>query len=150
MLIRMAWRNIWRNPRRTAVVLTAISIGIAGCVVAMAINLGMVAGMVETAIRGGLAHLQVHSAGWDENPGLEIRLLDGGASIARALDAIPEVRHWAPRLRAEGLAASPRASVGVAIAGVDPSREKGVSIAADSISSGVWLAEPRRLEGAGT
>jgi len=141
----MAWRNIWRNPRRTAVVLTAISVGIAGCVVAMAINLGMVAGMVDTAIRGGLAHLQIHDAGWDENPELEIRLMDGGAAVARALDSIPEVEFWAPRLRAEGLAASARASVGVAIAGVDPVREAGVSIAADSISSGVWLGEKRRV-----
>jgi putative ABC transport system permease protein len=145
MLIRMAWRNIWRNPRRTAVVMTAISIGIAGCVVAMAINLGMMAGMVDTAIRGGLAHLQIHDAGWDQNPELEIRLVDGGSAIARALDAIPEVEHWAPRLRAEGLAASPHASVGVAIAGVDPIREAGVSIAVESISSGTWLGEPGRV-----
>ena len=141
----MAWRNIWRNPRRTLVVLSAISVGIAGCIVAMAINLGMVAGMVDTAIRGGLAHLQIHNAGWDENPELDIRLLDGGKSIAQALEGIPEVAHWAPRLRADGLAASPQASVGVAIAGVDPVREADVSIAADSISAGRWLGPPRRI-----
>ena len=145
MLVRMAWRNIWRNPRRTAVVMTAISIGIVGSVVTMAINLGMVSGMVDTAIRGGLAHLQIHDAGWDENPELEIRLADGGASVTHALDAIPEVEHWAPRLRAQGLAASPHASVGVAIVGVDPVREAGVSIAADSISAGTWLEAPRRV-----
>jgi ABC-type lipoprotein release transport system permease subunit len=145
MLLRMAWRNLWRNPRRTIVVLSAISIGIAGCIVAMAINLGMVAGMVDTAIRGGLAHLQIHSAGWDENPELEVRLMDGGAEIAKALDATPEIQYWAPRLRAEGLAASPRASVGVSITGVDPIREAGVSIAADSISEGQWLGERGRV-----
>ncbi|MFP6655945.1 MAG: FtsX-like permease family protein [Myxococcota bacterium] len=145
MLIRMAWRNLWRNPRRTTVVLTAISIGIAGCLVAMAINLGMIAGMVDTAIRGGLAHLQIHNAGWDENPELEIRLEDGGKAIGRLLDTLPEVEHWAPRLRAQGLVASPRASVGIEIAGVDPLRESGVSIAADFISAGTWLTEPGRV-----
>ncbi len=145
MLVRMAWRNIWRNPRRTAVVMTAISIGIAGSVIAMAINLGMVTGMVDSAIRGGLAHLQIHDAGWAENPKLEIRLIDGGTAVSRALDAIPEVDRWAPRLRADGLVASPHASVGVALAGVDPEREAGVSIAADSISSGTWLGAPRRV-----
>ncbi len=145
MLIRMAWRNIWRNPRRTAVVLSAISIGIAGCIMAMAINLGMMSGMVDTAIRGGLAHLQIHGAGWDKNPELEIRLMDGGARIAEVLDAIAEIEAWAPRLRAEGLAASPHASVGVAILGVNPTREKGVSIAADSLVAGEWLNTPRRV-----
>ena len=71
MLIRMAWRNLWRNPRRTAVVVTAISIGIAGCILSMAINLGLVAGMVDTAIRGGLGHMQVHASGWDADPQLD-------------------------------------------------------------------------------
>jgi ABC-type lipoprotein release transport system permease subunit len=145
MLIRMAWRNLWRNPRRTAVVLTAISIGLAGCIVSMAINLGVMAGMVDTAIRSGLGHIQVHGSGWDENPELEIRLMDGGAAVAKALDAIPEIEHWAPRLHAQGLVASPRASVGVSISGVDPKREAGVSVAPESLMRGQWLGEPKRL-----
>jgi ABC-type lipoprotein release transport system permease subunit len=145
MLFRMAWRNLWRNPRRTAVVLTAISVGIAGCVLSMAINLGVMAGMIDTAIRSGLGHLQVHADGWDANPELEVRLLDGGAAISHALDDIPEVERWAPRLHAQGLIASARASVGVSIAGVDPEREAGVSVAADSIEEGEWLGQPKRL-----
>ncbi len=145
MLFRMAWRNLWRNPRRTAVVLTAISVGIAGCVLSMAINLGVMRGMIDTAIRSGLGHLQVHADGWDANPELEVRLLDGGTAISHALDDIPEVERWAPRLHAQGLIASARASVGVSIAGVDPEREAGVSVAADSIEEGEWLGQPKRL-----
>ncbi len=145
MIVRMAWRNLWRNPRRTGVVLTAISVGIAGCIVSMAINLGMVEGMVDTAIRSGLAHLQIHGSGWDSNPELEVRIVDGGADAARVLDEVPEIESWAPRLRAAGLVASPRASVGVALAGVDPVRESSVSVAADSIVTGRWLAEPGHI-----
>jgi ABC-type lipoprotein release transport system permease subunit len=145
MLLRMAWRNLWRNPRRTLVVLTAIAVGISGSVLTMAINLGVVAGMVDTAIKSGLGHLQVHADGWDENPELEVRLADGGASVREALDSIPEVDRWAPRLRGQGLVASPRASVGVAILGVDPKRERGVSTAAASVAEGRWLGEPHRI-----
>jgi ABC-type lipoprotein release transport system permease subunit len=71
--------------------------------------------------------------------------LDGGAAISHALDDIPEVERWAPRLHAQGLIASARASVGVSIAGVDPEREAGVSVAADSIEEGEWLGQPKRL-----
>lgn len=145
MLPRMAWRNLWRNPRRTLVVLTAIGVGISGCVLTMSINLGVVAGMVDTAIRSGLGHLQVHAEGWDENPELEVRLADGGEAVREALDAIPEVDRWAPRLRGQGLVASPRASVGVSILGVDPERESGVSTAAASVDAGVWLGERHRI-----
>ncbi len=145
MLLRMAWRNLWRNPRRTAVVLTAISVGIAGSLLTMAINLGMVAGMVDTAIRGGLGHLQVHAKGWHANPELKVRLEDGGKAIEGVLGRVPEIQRWAPRLRAEGLVASARASVGVAIMGVDPEREAEVSIAADSIVEGGWLSAKRQM-----
>jgi ABC-type lipoprotein release transport system permease subunit len=145
VVFRMAWRNLWRNPRRTAVVVTAIAVGIGGCVFSMAINIGMIVGMVDVAIRGGLGHMQVHASGWEASPELEVRLEDGGASVSRALDTVPEIRHWAPRVRAQGLAASPRASVGVQILGVDPRREAGVSIAAESLVAGTWLGEPRRV-----
>ena len=91
MLLRMSWRNLWRNPRRTFVVLAAISVGIAGSIVSMSINYGMIASMVETAIRGGLGHIQVHAQGWESNPELKVRLADGGARIAQALDRIPEI-----------------------------------------------------------
>ena len=146
MLLRMAWRNLWRNPRRTFVVLGALSIGIAGCVLSMAINLGMVKGMVDTAIRGGLGHLQVHASGWDADPQLEVRLADGGVAVEAAFDGVQEIEHWAPRLRAQGLVASARASVGVSIAGVDPEREGSVTTLPGRVREGRFLSVDGRRE----
>ncbi len=145
MVLRLAWRNVWRNPRRTLVVVTAIAVGISGCLVAMAVNFGMVAEMIDTAIASGLGHIQIHARGWDEKPELKVRLDDGGASLRSVLDEAPDVRAWAPRLRSEGLVASPRGSVGVTIIGVDPAREPKISETADSITEGEWLGERRRV-----
>ena len=145
MVLRLAWRNVWRNPRRTLVVVTAIAVGISGCLVAMAVNFGMVAEMIDTAIASGLGHIQIHASGWDEKPELKVRLDDGGASLRTVLDEAPDIRAWAPRLRSEGLVASPRGSVGVTIIGVDPAREPKISETADSITEGEWLGERRRV-----
>ncbi len=145
MVLRLAWRNVWRNPRRTLVVVTAIAVGISGCLVAMAVNFGMVAEMIDTAIASGLGHIQIHASGWDEKPELKVRLDDGGASLRTILDEAPDVLAWAPRLRSEGLVASPRGSVGVTIIGVDPAREPKISETADSITEGEWLGERRRV-----
>ena len=56
---RMACRNIGRSPRRTGIVVTAVSVGLAGVLLAMAVNYGMVFQMVETAIDTEIGHLHL-------------------------------------------------------------------------------------------
>jgi ABC-type lipoprotein release transport system permease subunit len=114
-------------------------VGIAGVVLSMAINNGMLLQMVETAIRTEVGHLQIHARGYEANPGLEINLADGGREAARILDSVGGVQGWAPRVRSEALVFSPRASAGVRLVGIDPDREAGVSLLAQSIADGSYL-----------
>ncbi len=145
-LLRIAWRNLWRNPRRTSIVVSAVSIGIGGVILTMAINYGMVVQMVDTAIRTELGHLQVHAPGYLDDPSLERTLPADGGAGARILSAHPAVASWAPRIRSEALIFSPRASAGVRLLGVDPGREADVSAVAGSLVAGRYLdGEARRL-----
>jgi ABC-type lipoprotein release transport system permease subunit len=145
-LARIAWRNVWRNVRRTAIVVTAIAVGIGGAVLTMAINYGMVVQMVETAIATDLGHLRIHAEDWSDDPGIERRLPDGGARAAQVLSGREGVAAWAPRLRGQALVFSPRASAGVALVGVDPEREPEVTVVADSLVRGDYVGtEPRRV-----
>jgi ABC-type lipoprotein release transport system permease subunit len=141
---RMAWRNIGRSPRRTGIVVTAVSLGLAGVLLAMAVNYGMVFQMVETAIATELGHLQIHGAGFDRKPGIEIRIENGERLARGSLSGLPGLEAWAPRVRSSGLVFSPRANVGVQVVGIDPAREAQVSVLADSIVSGAYLDGRRR------
>ena len=96
MILRLASRNVWRNPRRTVVVVTSIAAGIAGCLLAMAVNFGMIAEMIDTAIATGLGHIQIHAPGWEAKPELKVRLEDGGTSLSAALDEAAGIEFWAP------------------------------------------------------
>ncbi len=146
MILRLAWRNLWRNGRRTAVVLVAVSVGIAGAMLSMAINYGMVVQMIETAISTELGHLQIHARGFDRNPELATRLADGGRAAEAALDAMTRVRAHARRVVGEGLVTSTRSSAGVRVVGIEPDREAGVSSIRDSITAGSYLGgTPRRV-----
>ncbi len=141
---RLAWRNVGRSGRRTAIVLVAIAVGLGGALLTMAVNYGMVYQMVETAIRTELGDLQLHGQGFRMKPGLEIRVPLAGVGDGAPLRDLPSVEAWAPRLRSEGLVFSPRASVGVRLVGIDPEREARVSVLESSIVSGRYLNGGRR------
>jgi ABC-type lipoprotein release transport system permease subunit len=138
-LRRIAWRNVWRNPRRTGIVVAAVAVGIGGAVLTMAINFGMVIQMVDTAIATDLGHVQVHAPGYADDPGIAHRLADGGAAVLGALAGREHVRAFAPRLRAQALIFSPRASAGVALVGVDAGREPAITVIASSVTAGLYL-----------
>lgn len=144
LALRLAWRNLWRNPRRTGVVVTAVAVGITGVVLSIAINYGMVVQMVETAIATELGHVQVHAVGYDRNPEPRVRLPDGGRAGSRLLDGLEGVQAYARRVRGEGLINSPRASAGVRLVGIEPGRESEVSLLARSITQGEYLDGARR------
>ena len=145
MFFKLGWRNIWRNPRRTVIVASSIAVGLAGCAVSMAINLGMMAEMVDTAIATGLGHVQIHAPGWDTQPDLELRLPAEADAITPLVENDPDVTAWARRIRGQGLIASSRASVGVAVLGIEPERERGVSLIAGHLTQGEWFGAERRV-----
>ncbi len=140
---RLALRGLGRQPRRSAIVLVAVAIGLGSLLVAMALQYGLVAQMAETAIRTEIGDLQAHAAGWKDTAPLEARLLE--AESLAALSRARELAGFAPRLRGEALAQSPLASVGVRVLGVDPEREGSVSTLSSFLHEGAWLDAPRRL-----
>jgi len=141
---RMAVRNLFRNLRRTAVVLSAIAVGLGGLMISMAVNYGMIYEMVQLAIRSELGHIQVHGAGWSAKPGVEIRIDEGRAVQGVSGQALPSLRAWAPRVRGEGLASSARGNVGIALVAIDPEREAAVTDLHDSIFEGAYLQDDQR------
>jgi putative ABC transport system permease protein len=100
--------------------------------------------MVETAIRTDLGHIQIHAQGYDANPELRVRMRDGGLRSGQVLEDNRDVAAFARRVRGEGLVTSARASVGVRVIGVEPENEPGISIVADSMTSGRYLDDTKR------
>ena len=142
---RMAGRNLFRNPRRTAVVIAAIGIGLGGLMLAMAVNYGMIFQMVDLAIRSELGHVQVHGAGWAAKPGVEIRMDERVVRAAFTDPVPPGVEAWSPRVRGEGLASSSRGNVGVSLVAIDPAREAAVTGLEAAMTDGSYLeGEARR------
>lgn len=71
MLLKLAWKNIWRNKIRSTVLLFAIAIGIWAGVLLWAIYAGLVKQRVSLAIDTETSHIQIHKKGYIEDPDLK-------------------------------------------------------------------------------
>jgi putative ABC transport system permease protein len=122
LTFRTAWRNIFRQKRRT--ILTVLTMF--GGFTLSAISIGWADGtynrIIDMFTRNRLGHIQVHAEGYLDKPSL-YKKIDGYEAVGRAIEQTPGVETWAPRLYSAGLASVSEKSSGVRIIGIDPERE---------------------------
>ncbi|NDY42618.1 ABC transporter permease [Dissulfurirhabdus thermomarina] len=140
-LALLGWRNLWRRPGRTAVLLAAVAAGSWTMVVSAAFMRGAIDQVVEETIRNLTGHVQVHAPGYRDDPVVDHRMPPPSPALRRALDA-PGVRAWAPRVRVPAVVASERESAGVVLVGIDPAAERGLSFIPGAVVRGRGLEGP--------
>ena len=140
MLITIAWRNLWRNHRRSLIMLTAIAIGLWGMIWMTALMRGMVDQMIDDAINTLSGHVQVHAPGYLDDPSIEhsIPAVEDNPHLQQLLDST-QVTAWSQRVRVPAVIRSERDVYGVTLIGIDPEREVGLSFIADSVNEGRYL-----------
>lgn len=140
VLLKVAWRNVWRNKRRSFITLAAIGFGLAVLVVFFALADGIHEQLIDNATRSSLGHIQVFASGYRADPVLGKALKDPAAA-RRALGADPRVRFVLPRLESFVLAATADNSVGVRLVGVDPAQEKEATRIPGTVVEGAYFAD---------
>ena len=139
MYLQLGWRNIWRNPRRTVVILTAVVIGV-WCMITLG---ALMRGMIDQMVRNGIAtltgHIQVHSRGYRNDPVIENSIVDPRAVEHALKELLPAGSRWSSRVRVNAVASNARHSGGVVLVGIDPAAEAAVSFIGDAIAQGRYL-----------
>ncbi len=119
----IGWRNLWRNKRRSMVVISSIAVGIFVMLLSMGILNGMNNQMVDNTIRTSLGHISVHKKGFQD----DMKLQNSFVPSAELQSSLSDIPAYAPRIKIEGMIRSSEASRGVLIMGIDPEREKSVT-----------------------
>ena len=139
-LVRMAWRNVWRNWRRTIIAVVAISLGL----ILLLIFDGMMGG-AEQAMYGNVVKLQggnvqIHATGYREKANRMplLPLADAEAVVQRAL-AQPQVVGASRRINTGGMVSSHEGTFPVGIIGIEPEAEAPVGLLAENIAGGRYL-----------
>lgn len=141
VLATLGWRNLWRNSRRTAIMLAAITVGVWAMVFLTALMRGMVDEMVADGIRSLPGHVQIHHPDYRDDPSIVNSMAAPEGALLEALNG-PEVRAWSARLRVPAVIMSERESRGLTLLGVDPEAERDLSFFADSVIDGRFLEGP--------
>jgi putative ABC transport system permease protein len=143
MLIALAWKNIWRNKKRSLIILTAITLGIWAGLFSVAVMFGSWDTTVNSTIDRHLSHLQIHTKAFkDDN--LISNYIPDGPELADNIRKLPQVKDVSARVLIEGMASSPGSSGGVNIIGVDPEHEKTVTTIANYIIDGDYFSGIKR------
>ena len=138
ILVKLAWRNIFRNKRRTFIAAVAIGIGLAALIFIDAFMIGMKENMIRTATASFLGEAQIHRQGFrdEQEVSLTIQALD---EVTANLAAETIVQHSTQRVLAFGMITSPANVSAINLVGIHPQTEKFLSQIDDAITEGAYF-----------
>jgi ABC-type lipoprotein release transport system permease subunit len=138
MLTALAYRNLWRNRRRTLLTLAAMVVSVALLVLALGVFSGMIDDLLATTTRLYHGHLVVAAPAYHSHRELYANLPEDTADLP-VLALSGERRGATPRLRAFGLLSLGSGSQPVELLGVDPVREPQVTDLDEKLVAGRYL-----------
>lgn len=144
MLVSIAWRNIWRNKLRSAVIIASFAIGIIGAAISDGFGAGMVDQRATAAISNEVSNIQIHNPKFLLNQELKY-FIPHSAGTIDTIKELPQVTGVSLRLEVNAMAASADAGAGVSLYGVQPQDERKVSVLYQRIAEGSYLEEPQKL-----
>jgi len=139
LFVKLAWRNLFRNKRRTILAGLMIGLGLAAMITTDAVMKGTIDNMIATATSSFLGEGQIHRDGFRKTFEVEQTIVNGPALFDK-LKKEPLIRRASPRTASFGMITSPANVQSVMLYGIDPADEKELSKIDDLLVSGAYLA----------
>ena len=140
MLLTLAWRNIWRNKKRSLIIISAVAVGLCCGLFSSATMFGMWDSMINTTIDRDLGHFQIHSKSFEDEK-LVTDTIPVFDNILSTLNVTKHVTGVTSRILIEGMASSATTSNGVRILGINPETETKVTTIYQHIIKGSYFGE---------
>lgn len=150
MQIKLAWRNIWRNKRRTIITIVSIVFAVILSSIMRSMQLGSYERMIDNSVRFYTGYIQVHKLGyWDE------QVLDNAfappGELQSQIESLEGVEAAVPRLESFALSSYGTRTRGSMVIGIDPEKEAHLTGVENKVTEGAMISlnEPRVLVGTG-
>ena len=140
--ITLAWRNMWRNWRRTSIALVAIVLGLMLLLLLSSVIKGSDQAIFGNAVKVYGGAVQVHAPGYRAKANrMPLLPLENPDAVVQAALGQPTVIAAAQRIHTGGIIANGDESRPVAITAIQPSAEASVSIQAANVAEGRFLTD---------
>ena len=138
--MKLAWRNIWRNRRRTVITMASVFFAVFFCVIMRSFNDGTWEKMIDNMLRTQAGHIQIHAKEYWNDKVIDNFMFMDTATISK-LENIDNVENVSPRIETFAMASFGTFSKGVAVIGVSPEKETQKSNLPSRITEGGYLSE---------
>lgn len=144
MFIKLGYRNLFRNKRRTILTALVIGISLAALIISNGMMLGITDNLVSTITESMIGEGQIHHHKFRRSLKAEY-LIEDAAKLEQRLAADPRVRAFAPRTLSFGMLAAPKGMGNVMVMGIDPAKERTISRLARQIVEGEYPSSENAL-----
>jgi len=145
MLIVLAWKNVWRNKKRSLIIVLAIAFGLWGGLFSGAVMMGMGESSVNTAIDRDLTHIQIHKKNFLRNKEAA-DYIPNASQVFNDISKLEKIKSASLRTIIYGMAASPASSYGVRIVAVDPDQARRTTLIFTRIGDGLYFGQKYRSQ----
>src|SRR5688500_3201120 len=143
MLFQLAWRNVWRNRRRTIITISSIFFAVLLALFMRSMQKGSYENMIRNSVELYSGYIQIHREGYWEDKSIN-NMLEVTDSLTVVVASSPHVEFYIPRLETFVLAASDEISKGVIVIGTDPDAENRMTRLAAKVVEGEYISADTR------
>jgi putative ABC transport system permease protein len=134
----MAWRNIWRNKRRTLLTSASVFLAIFLALIMRSLQIGWFDNLSEVVVRSYTGHIQIHKKGYWDDKDINNSMEDNDTLRSR-MAGLKNINRTVPRLEYFALASYGQRTKGVLLTGTDATKEDALTHLSGKVVSGAYL-----------
>lgn len=120
--LKLAWRNIWRNKRRTYITIAAVFFALWLSLIMRSMQVGSYGHMADGIVEAYTGSMQIHGKGYWEDRTLE-KTFRSSSEMFNNIESVENVKSVIPRLESFALASTGEQTKGILVVGIDPEKE---------------------------
>lgn len=139
ILFTLAWRNLWRNKRRTLITVASVFFAIFLAIIGNSMEQGAYERMIQNLVKFSTGYIQIQDVLFEEEPSIDHTMLFDENLLAVISEFSDEIEYDVPRLQNFALASTPEITRGSLIMGINPGKENRFNNLQDNLISGEFF-----------